>query len=261
MAPFAAAETAQQESEQFPAGMKLCGTGKAAAVLSGDRFQLKDGGIVSLAEIKAPEYWPPGAPYKSWPMSLDAKTALTSMLQNETLEFFCSGKARSAEGALLAHVRTSNGQWVQFALVKAGYAFFMPHGQRPKLASRLRTAEAAARAQRRRIWSHESLGVKTADGDGLRPGWFQIIIGNVTSEEKRKDRTYLNFGDDWSRDFTIEIPRRLYRRLSKITDRHDGFLGKTIEVRGWVEWAGGPKIILEFADQLTIVPDRKVQSR
>ena len=137
----------------------------------------------------------------------------------------------------------------------------MPHGQRPQLASRLRAAEAEARVQGRGIWSHESLGIKRADGDGLRPGWFQIIVGNVTSEAKRKDRMYLNFGADWSLDFTIEIPKHLYRRFAEITDGNDGFLGKTIEVRGWVEWAGGPKIILEFADQLIILPDGTGQSR
>lgn len=260
VAPIAATDLLL-DTVHMPAGVKSCGTGKVATVLSGDRFQLENGGMVSLAEVKAPEYWSPEAPHKSWPLSHDAKAALTAALKKEPLEFFCSGQAKSAQGELIAHVRTGSGRWVQLDLVKDGFVYFMPHGQPPRLASRLRTVEAEARAGKRGIWAHESLGVKLAEGDELRPGWFQVIVGKVTSEAKRKDRMYLNFGDDWSRDFTIEIPSRLYRSLPEITGEQGGFFGKTVEVRGWVEWAGGPKIILEFAEQLIVMPGIKNQRR
>ena len=252
--PFSVA-TMAQEHVSFPAPLKSCGTGRAAKVISGDRFRLESGKDIALAEVKVPEYWPPGAPYKSWPFGHQAKAALTRALKDTDLELFCTKRAKSAHGDLLAHVRTGNNEWVQQAMVKAGFAYFMPHGQAPRMASELRAAEREARTERRGLWSHEGLRIKRADGEGLQPGWFQLIGGKIVSEAKRKNRMYLNFGEDWSRDFTIEIPKRLYRYLPKITGEQDTFLGKTVEVRGWVEWAGGPKIILEFAEQLIVVPE------
>jgi len=255
------ASSAADQILQFPASLKACGGGVVATVLSGDRFRLKSGEFVTLAEVKAPEFWPPNAPYNSWPFGREAKLGLAAALKGVTLELFCAQRTKTMQGDRLAHVRLTVDGWLQKKLVKEGLAYYMPRGTAPKFAQELRRAEAEARAEQKGLWSYSGLSVKRADGNELRPGWFQIIVGKVVSVSKRKERAYLNFGDDWSEDFTVEIPKRLYRHFPETPDNKLGFLGKTIEVRGWVEWAGGAKIILEFADQIIIVPEGSDHSR
>lgn len=211
-----------------------------------------------MAEIKAPEYWGPGSPYKNWPYGARAKKQLQDLVANAELTFYCSKNKKNAVGDTVAHIALADGSWLQHLLLQGGHAYFMPRFHRPKMAEALRTAEARARSKRRGLWSLQSLSVVSAQGDKLRTGWFQIIKGRVLSEKRLKGRTFLNFGEDWSRDFTIEIPKRLYRHFSAADTNSLNLEGQTIEVRGWTEWAGGPKIILEFAEQLVVLDENRL---
>ena len=248
-------------SVTFPGKAKACGSGRATKILSGDRLLLKNGQTVSLAEIKAPEFWSPGAPYKSWPHSWQAKAALEAAAINSQLNLFCYRKQKNALGDLVAHIRTGTGTWLQYELVSNGHAYFMPHHHQPVLAAQLHGAEAEARTKKRGLWAIDGLSAVQATSEQLHPGWFQIVTGKILSEKRRKNGVYLNFGDDWSRDFTIEIPKRLYRQFNAKSDGTLGLEGQYVEVRGWVEWAGGPKIILEYASQLTVALPVPAQSR
>lgn len=260
----------------MPKALKRCGEGQMHEILSGDRLRLISGETVALAEIKAPEFWPDGSPYKSWPYAAQAKAALRAATTGKTLSLFCASKRQNHQGDIVAHVRlgaAKDGSWLQHTLVQNGHAYFMPHSHRSKAADDLRTAEATARQDKKGLWAYDALSVVRADSKDLRPGWFQIIRGKVLSEKRLKGRTYLNFGDDWRKDFTVEIPKRLYRQFgageratadqsaTRFEPVQLGFEGRQIEVRGWVEWAGGPKIIIEHAAQLSLVPDPDAQSR
>ncbi len=241
-------------SELLPKRLKACGSGRVKKVISGDKFQLMNGKTILLAEVKAPEYWPPGAPYRSWPYAKKSKLALAAVVENTDLYFFCARKKTTALGAQVAHVQTTSGLWLQHALVEGGHVYFMPHTLRPVAADPLRGAEKNARESHKGLWAIGGLSPVHANSDKLQPGWFQIIIGKVLSEKRSRSGTYLNFGKDWATDFTVQIPKRLYRQFTETENQSFGLEGKTIEVRGWVEWAGGPKIILEDAAQLIIIP-------
>jgi endonuclease YncB( thermonuclease family) len=240
--------------DAFPAGLKTCGSGQVATVLSGDRVRLIDGQIILLADIKAPEYWPPGAPYKSWPYGSQSKAALKAALSDQTFSLFCASRKPNAFGDKVAHIKTAAGQWLQRTLLAAGHAYFYPHDQRPVAPDALYRAEAEARAKTLGLWARSEYQILQASSSKLRPGWFQIITGVVLSEKRTRGGIYLNFGTDWATDFTVQIPKRLYRQFGLSAKQLPGFEGKTIEVRGWVEWAGGPKIILDDAAQILVLP-------
>jgi len=258
---WASSAAAKSTPPPFPKGLSKCGYGIASDIFSGDRFRLKDGTSVSLADIKAPEFWPEGAPYKSWPYGQIAKQALTKAIGSEPLQMFCKSKRKNHLGDIVAHIKTTQGSWLQYEMVQNGHAYFMPRYQRPSDEGALRNAETTAQQNKKGLWAIQGFNVIPASSPDIRPGWFQVISGLVISEKRHKSRTFLNFGTDWSKDFTIEIPSRLYRQFAYRSDTSLGLQGKHIEVRGWVEWSGGPKIILEDAAQLYTYSPEPDQSR
>lgn len=237
----------------LPKGLKSCGEGIVERVLTGDRFQLATGETIRLAETKAPEYWPDGAPYKTWPYGYQAKRALEDLITGQPVRLRCKSKRQDHLGDTVAHALGADGAWVQHSLIAAGHAYFMPYFSRPVAEAPLRSAEAFAQTAELGLWQRRLLAPVTATGDAVRPGWFQLVEGKILSENRRHEKTYLNFGRDWRRDFTVEIPKKLYRQFDGTSDATLGLTGKTIQVRGWVEWAGGPKIILEDAAQLLVL--------
>lgn len=261
-----AVAAAVNTDNSFPAGLRACGSGTGMRSLTGDRLILEDGRTIMLAEIKAPEFWPDGSPYKSWPHGRTAQQALEALIKHEPLTLWCVQKRKNNLGDLTAHVKLTGDRWLQQLLLQRGHGYFMPHSHRPAAAKALRHAENTARTGKHGLWAKNSATIVSADSNGLRPGWFQIVRGKIMAENRLRDRIYLNFGPDWRSDFTIEIPKRLYRRfgLAKTPGTRTakiGLTGKNIEVRGWVEWSGGPKIILEDAEQLVVLPPPSAGAR
>ncbi|MEX0298672.1 MAG: hypothetical protein AB3N28_06355 [Kordiimonas sp.] len=89
-----------------------------------------------------------------------------------------------------------------------------------------------------------------ATGSDLKPGWFQTVKGTVYSAKKIGKTIYLNFDQDWRTDFTVQLTQKLERKYLKKELSPLSLAGQNIEVRGWVEWSGGPKIILTHTDQM-----------
>jgi hypothetical protein len=55
-------------------------------------------------------------------------------------------------------------------------------------------------------------------------------------------RTYLNFGQDWHTDFTVEIERKDKAAFASAGIDLGALAAKRIRVRGWIEWRNGPMI-------------------
>jgi len=241
---------------RLPAGLRSCGNGLVEKVLTGDRFILQTGTVVALADIKAPEYWEPGAAYKSWPYGYHAKNVLSGLIIGKDVQLFCNKNRQNYLGQISAHVLLQDQTWVQHHMVAAGAAYVFPLGRKVENASQLWAAEVIAREKRAGLWANDSLNAVHADGNNLRPGWFQLVHGTVLSSKAAKTSIYLNFGADWSEDFTIEIPNRVARRRNSDLPPLLEMAGLHVEVRGWVEWAGGPKIILENITLLRILSEK-----
>lgn len=106
--------------------------------------------------------------------------------------------------------------------------------------------ERRARAGRLGLWRTGRLPLAAGQPDALRAeaGRFAIVEGRVVSVGERKDRTYLNFGRDFSRDFSVVIPRRLWAAMKRGGAGAADFKGHPVRVRGIVEMRRGPSIEL-----------------
>lgn len=235
----------------LPAPLKACGTGTVDKALSGDRLTFKDGRILSLSAIKAPELWPAASPYKSWPHAEASRRQLHKIIAGTQLNLFCEGERKTLDGALVAHAALPDGRWLQHVVVEAGAAFVYPMAGHASGLEALYGAEAVAQAGKRGLWENSRL-ITTARDD-IQAGWFHIVRGRVLSAGKARGQIYLNFGSNWRRDFTVELAPAVLRRFKKAGIDPLTFEGVAIEARGWVDWKGGPRILLESPGQIRVL--------
>lgn len=83
-------------------------------------------------------------------------------------------------------------------------------------------------------------------------GRFVVVDGVVVSVENQEWRSYLNFGQNWRRDFTIAIGADLRDLLTNPDGGFDAWIGRKVRVRGVVENRGGPYIALQNINWLCV---------
>ena len=223
-----------------------------ANTLSGDKLEDPSGQLLQLAAVKAPEVWPKGAPYASWPYAKQSQAILASKVTGQTLELFCSKEKLSFDGKLIAHVLLPDGQWLQHQLVREGAVFLFPRAEQSEGQEALQAAELIARSGQRGLWTELDLLAHATEK--LTSGRFKIVSGTVLNAARSGNRIFLNFGHDWRQDFTLEIPRRFWRHFENAGINLLELKGQHIEARGWVTWRGGPHILLEGPGQMHLLP-------
>lgn len=237
------------DDKAVPSRLKFCGKINVLNAKDGETLITEGGQTVKLAGIKAPELWPEGAPYQSWPYAERSHELLDTKTASQTLEMFCEGEKSEYTGALIAHIKLPSGQWLQHSLVAAGNAYVYPRRTHITGIQSLYRAEKKARDEKRGIWAYNRQTITTADSD-IRTGWFQIVSGKVLSAKTVRKTIFLNFGENWRTDFTAEISPKVNTAFKKAQINPLSYEGKNVEVRGWVTWKGGPHIMLEGLGQI-----------
>lgn len=236
-----------------PLTLEHCGKFEVASILSGDRLKDTSGRSLQLAAVKAPEIWPKEASYGSWPYAEKSRAVLASKIAGQTLELFCSKERQTYDGELIAHILLSNGRWLQHDLIREGTVFLFPRAEQKEGLEDLRAAELIARNDQLGLWAELDLPA-TVTGE-LTTGRFKIVSGTVLAAARSGNRIFLNFGDNWRRDFTVEIPRRFWRHFESSGIELLELQGQRIEARGWITWKGGPHILLEGPGQLRLIQE------
>jgi len=234
-------------------GLEDCGTVTAQGAIGGARFTTTAGQVVKLALVKAPELWKKGDPYKSWPHAEAARDALVALTNGQAISLFCEGAKTNREGELVAHALLADGRWLQHELVESGNVFVFPRPTRRRGLEALYRAEDAARAEGRGLWAYDNLKAVDALGKDVRTGWFQIVRGKVVAANQVGPTLYLNFGQDWRTDFTVEIPGSAMRHFEKAKLDPLTLEGRLVEVRGWIDFKGGPRLLLQGPGQLRLL--------
>ncbi|HEY7978297.1 MAG TPA: thermonuclease family protein [Rhizomicrobium sp.] len=157
---------------------------------------------------------------------------------------------------------TEDGEvWLQLALLRKGLARVSFSPDRRECVKELYAAEADARARRAGIWAAPAYAVRqSANVSAGDLGTFQIVEGKVVNASV-KSRAYLNFGADWKRDFTATIAPEDMKTFRAANIDPARYAGKTIRVRGIVEWHGGPEIEIASPDDIEVLPDLRPAQR
>lgn len=234
-------------------GLKECGTVTATDTLGGARFTTSDGLTIKLALLKAPEFWEASSEYTSWPHAVEAKRHLMSTLRGQAVQLFCEGQTTNRLGEVVAHVLMPDGSWLQYALVRDGHVFVFPGPTRRRGLEALYKAELEARSDKKGLWIYRNLQPVSATSNSVKAGWFQIVDGVVVDAAKVRDTIFLNFGPDWRTDFTVEIPKLTARYFDRFGLDPLSLEGQHIEVRGWIDFKSGPRLLLQGPGQIRII--------
>lgn len=122
--------------------------------------------------------------------------------------------------------------------------------------AKLTRLEASARRSGIGIWRHAAYQVRSAarSSDLYRyRHTFQLVAGKVLAVAERRGVTYLNFGRNWRRDFTIVVRRGDRKRLRKAGVNLAALKGRRIQVRGWIEVRNGPMIRVRNSAELEVL--------
>lgn len=225
--------------------------GVVRAVAEDGTFVLDDGRRVRLAAIRLPSFadLPPDASAEERAgVAAHANAALTWIRTHalgRIVALWTPDVARDRYGRILAQVVTDEqgAGWLQGGLIDAGLARVATMPGAAAGAGALLQREARARVAARALWRDPLYRPRTPGETWPWLGTFQIVRGAVRVTAKVRSRVYLNFGDDWRRDFTIlvERPGRAGFRDADLLDLRDQF----IQVRGWLFPSNGPMIALD----------------
>jgi micrococcal nuclease len=238
-------------------GLSELGVVESAAALSGDRLKLPDGREARLAVIEAAAPPSDAAPGRRWPAAEAAQNALAAFIAGRRLFLWGQSAEPDRHGRLTAHVRRDDdGAWAQEALLVDGHARVRPVSGDDARARELLAVEDAARRAGRGIWAMRVYGVRRADDEAAinrDVGLLTVVEGRAARAESRNGVLYLDFGDDWRRDFTVTAASAAVRGLKAEGIDAKALAGRSLRVRGWPVRRFGPQIEITVPAQLEVL--------
>lgn len=238
-----------------PLALPTMGSHLVVSVVDGDTVVLEDGREVRLTGIQAPKL-PLGRPdFPIWPLAENAKRAMETLATAQTLDLRVDGNDQDRYRRVLAHLVRPDGVWLQGQMIEMGLARVYTFSDNRRLADALLRLEHDARQARKGIWALPYYAIRSSDPDKLSRdfGTFQVVEGKVLNVARVRNRTYVNFGDDYRTDFTLSIDRSARPLFDEASLDLSSLEGRVIRVRGWVKDFNGPLIDITHPEQIEIL--------
>jgi endonuclease YncB( thermonuclease family) len=250
-APYAATQACELNAPE---------TATVAGVIDGETLKLADGRIVRLVGAKAPMPplgWRGDDP---WPFVEDAKRALEGLAAGKRVELSFAGRRTDRHDHLLAQVFLDRGGerlWLQQEMVASGLARVYSFADNRACALELLPRELEARGKRLGLWNSSAYRVvKALDLErlGRLIHSYQLVEGSVVAVGEGSGRLYLNFAEDWRRDFTVSVERKDLAAFAASGIDLKALAGKDLRVRGTLAWRNGPLIEASHPEQIELLP-------
>ncbi len=212
-----------------------------ATAISGDRFRAQ-GKEFHLTDIIAPARY--DLHRDAQPFFHGATEILQDILSAEHLSVTDTDETNRWGAQMVTAHGDGEPSTLQERLVAAGAARVKPVTDDHDLIDRLLSIEAIARHDRAGLWALNSYRVYEAVDARGAIGAFHLVEGRVTGARAGRGRFYLNFGDDYRKDFTATAPSRRARTWARNGVDLETLEGERLRVRGFVEPINGPSIEL-----------------
>jgi len=237
----------------LPDDLQIADSGTVDEIVDGDTVVLRDGRQVRLVGTQAPKLALGRKNFIDWPLSPQSKDALGALVASETVDLAFGGLREDRHGRTLAHLVRKDGLWVQGAMLAAGMCRVYSFADNRAAVAPMLDLERAARGEQLGIWDHPYYAIRDPREAEAQIGQFELVQGDVLHAADARSGTYLNFGRDWSTDFTVFV-RREDRRIFD----EDGFdllalEGRQIRVRGWLVDRDGPMIEISHPEQIEVL--------
>ncbi|MBV9560172.1 MAG: thermonuclease family protein [Bradyrhizobium sp.] len=229
-----------------PCSFESQGEGHVAAIIDGKSFRLTDGREIVLAGIAPPADAENG----------NRSAALAAILAGQDVILRGQDDAPDRYGRQSAFVFLTPGEiLVQELLLSQGGALASADVAERDCAGLFAGAEAEARQGKKGLWA-EPTAIKNAEiADDILTGIgrFVVVEGRVLSVRQAGATTYLNFGRNWTRGFTVTISRRALPAIEAAGIALKSLENRRVRVRGWVEARGGPRIEVLRPGQIEVL--------
>jgi hypothetical protein len=119
----------------------------------------------------------------------------------------------------------------------------------------LLAAEEEGRAAGAGLWADPLFTIGEAGNPSLldRRGLYQIVEGRVVSVGKTASTVYLDFGRNWTSDFTVTVSVSDAALFESEGLALDGLKGRRVRVRGWLSEANGPTMRVDHPEQIEVL--------
>lgn len=237
------------------------GTVTVDQVIDPVTIRLTDGRIVSLTSITIED-----SSATSNGQTSEAYEALKKLIEKKPVTFYQvkneNAGQRNRMGHYLGHLETREGQiWVQGYMLLNGYARIQPSQTNTEMASQMLALENDAIKAKVGLWSEEKHTLLTPETAEKSLNSWGIVEGRILKSAMNNNTVYLNFADDWRKDFSIGIDPEIRRQMAKANINPLDLNGKSIRIRGWIESYNGPFIRLSHAAWLEILPENTQQDK
>jgi endonuclease YncB( thermonuclease family) len=225
-----------------------------ASVVDGATLRLADSSEVRLADIDAPSRplaLPADAP---WPIGDQARERLATIVAAGNLTVAWVSLEPDRYGRRHVYV-FANGALVAQTLLEEGLARAREYPGEGACFPAFLTAEQPALAAGKGLWALSQFQPRQANDSSLADenGLYQLVEGRVDSVGHGTRMTFLDFGRNFRRDFTVMVPQEVAGKLGAAGLAPDTLVGKRVRVRGVIEESGGPAIVLDDADALVVI--------
>ncbi len=203
---------------------------RVKTVYDGDTVVLEDGRKIRLLGINTPEVQHRD---KSADAGGDeAKRWLIDKLENAKVRLEVGVEKTDKYGRTLAHLFTEKKEHINLQLVEAGLAAVSIYSNELLYVNELVKAQNQAEQARLGIWGRPEYATIPVDSltEAGHPGWTRLV-GKVVNIRKTRKSIYLEFSDA----FEARIESKWLDLFPNVND----YLGKTIEVRGWLSKSKG----------------------
>jgi micrococcal nuclease len=198
---------------------------RVKTVYDGDTVVLEDGRKIRLLGINTPEVQHRHKIADAG--GEEAKRWLINKLRNSKVRLVTDAEKKDKYGRTLAHLFTEKKEHINVSLVAAGLAEVSIYPPNLFYADELVKARNLAEKARLGIWrrpEYATIPVNRLNADG-QAGWTRLA-GKVINIRSSRKFIYLEF----SRQFEARIERKWLSLFPDI----NGYRGKDIEVRGWL---------------------------
>lgn len=193
-------------------------------VYDGDTIILENDQRVRLLGINTPEI--ASRHRDEEPGGVAAKIWLQDRIKSQKVYLEHDQEKQDKYQRLLAHVFLSDGTHLNLELIKKGLAFMSIIPPNLRYVETFSRAQKQAEAQKLGIWGEPVYQVRPLNQIQSNSRGWQRFTGIPRSIQPRRSFTYLIFND--------QISIRIANDHLNLFPKLDAYLGKTIEVRGWV---------------------------
>jgi endonuclease YncB( thermonuclease family) len=199
-------------------------------VYDGDTVELEDGRKIRFLGINTPEIQHRDKPAEAG--GEEAKRWLIEQLKNTKVRLEMSAEKIDKYGRTLAHLFTEKNQHLNLQLVAAGLATVNIYPPNLLYVDELVKTQHQAEQAKLGIWGRpEYAAIPVASlTESEHSGWVRLI-GKVVNVRTTRNWVYLEF----SAGFDARIENQWLNLFPDV----NGYLGKTIEVRGWLNKSKG----------------------